>query len=62
MTTAPGLKTLAVVEYVAAHPGCTKADAGGWYPVERAIRRGLVREEAGPGGTCKLFAADADRA
>jgi hypothetical protein len=43
-------------DYIAIHPGCSKAKAGGWYSIERLIRRGLVREELDENsGTYSLY-------
>lgn len=56
----PGLRTLSVAAYVADHPGCSKAEAsrgsGASYDsVQRAIRRGLVREEVLPNWRTRLW-------
>ena len=66
MTTDPGPRMLAVAAYVTAHPGCNKSeagrggDAGPVYSgsVERAIRRGLIRQEQDhPASHYRLYAA-----
>ncbi len=62
MSAVPGPGMRAVVEYVTAHPGCSKADAGRYDSVERAIRRGLIRaEQDHPAGRYRLFLPDAGR-
>jgi len=61
----------AVVNYVRANPGGTKIDAAratwgdrkglsnyGYRPVDRAIKRGLVRAERQSSGRYQLFVAD----
>ena len=62
-----GGRMAAVADYVAAHPACSKVEAargigqtchefgGGWGPVERAIRAGLVINDWADPRRARLF-------
>ena len=64
MSTEPGPRMLAVVAFVTAHPGCIKAEVcrgtgASRDSIQRAIIRGLLREDRAREASPRLYPAEA---